>query len=132
MKITQGLVTVMVSADSVVYVYRALRIDQLWPDFRFLRTRTIKSQISSDRFVAADSNFRRASVGDLDDQTEDLVFDLESILHPYEWFGYTNFGYNLHSTGNFSFISSYAKDGSGEVCVFKRDFASEGKLMIMI
>jgi hypothetical protein len=161
MKISEGLMTAMVSADNVVYIYRALQEETHVPDVsnvfsgtRYLRGKGtivdgfyVPYQTSSFNTMKwlLEASYIDSIISDLNDQIQslihlkvqyidvkDLVWELESILYPYEKFGYTNFGYNLHSTGNLSLVSSYARDGSGEVNVYKRKFASEGKIMIMI
>jgi hypothetical protein len=141
MKISEGgLMTVMVSADNVVYVYRALQEDTLLLDgsnvfsgTRYLRDKVMVVNVFYVPFQTRNRILEASYIDENDDLHEnDLVWELESILHPYEKFGFTNFGYNLHSTGNLSLVSSYARDGSGEVGVYKRNFPSEGKVMIII
>lgn len=115
----------MVSADGVVSTYRATI-----PDITTSSSGNVTSDSSLPNAFSTKRSLRDAIIFERRIEEEiNLSWDLESRIYPYEESRFTSFGYNVYSSSNHTFISSYAKDGSGQVGVYARDFESEGKIL---
>lgn len=135
-------VSALLSSSGVVHIYRQIDVSatviKLLPSpipiipVAGISKPPIPQAVSTDEdeAVGADENEVVEPETNLESDTEETIapssapleriWKLESTLVPLESAPQSRFGHALHLTGNFSLISSFAEDGSGQVNVYER------------